>query len=91
MDTRNGSIHEFSDNKAIAAYLEDTKGKPSDLVPVEGEPVPECGKCKGTGRVRKGMHSKRWKPCKCTYREEDHKTAHANKVNKERNSYHGLD
>ncbi len=82
MDTRDGSMHRFrggtEDNalfESQAEYLKRTNGKPSDLVPVEGEPVPDCTKCKGTGRVRKGMFSRRWKPCKCTYTDQDHKQA----------------
>lgn len=67
MDTRTGEIHELGPGESIAALARQLGGVPKDFVPVNHLPSPVCPKCKGTGAIRKGLFSKRFKPCKCTF------------------------
>lgn len=66
MDTRTGQIHEMADNESFEDFVKRIGVDPSYLVSVENIPDATCKKCNGTGAVRKGMFSKRWKPCGCT-------------------------
>lgn len=79
MDTRTGQIHDVSEvlkkipqadpNRGLRDMMAQALGgRPSDYVPVQGEPDPDCTKCDGTGAVKVGLRSKRFKPCECTER-----------------------
>ncbi len=65
MDTRTGQIHELG-GRTLAQLAKDEDGKESDFVPLMRLPDGTCAKCRGTGAVKAGMFSRRWKPCRCT-------------------------
>lgn len=65
MDTRTGQIHELRDGETIDDLAQRLGGQPKDFVPVARPADGACPKCKGTGAVRRGLFSKRFKPCKC--------------------------
>lgn len=73
MDTRTGEIFEGKDIEDLiqqakkADKFDRTEGQLlEDLVPLKKLPTSDCKRCKGTGRRRAGVTSKRFKPCKCT-------------------------
>lgn len=65
MDTRTGLIHELHEGETMEDFARRLEGKPSDFVPVARKPDGVCPKCKGTGAIRRGLFSKRLKPCQC--------------------------
>lgn len=65
MDTRTGEIHEMNARETMDDFARRLGGQPSDFVPVARPADGKCPKCKGTGSVRRGMFSKRFKPCEC--------------------------
>lgn len=65
MDTRTGLIHEQLPGETFEAFEQRFNAAPGDLVPVLSQPPADCPKCRGTGRLRKGLLSRRWKPCVC--------------------------
>lgn len=67
MDTRTGEIHEMQTGETLEDFARRLGGVPKDFVPVGHAPSAVCRKCGGTGAVRKGIFSKRFKPCICTY------------------------
>lgn len=67
MDTRTGLIHETLPGETMEQMAVRVGARPDDMVPIASQPAPTCKKCNGTGSVKAGMFSKRWKPCRCTY------------------------
>lgn len=65
MDTRTGLIHEMQPGETLRDLERRLNAQPGDLVPVARQADGVCPKCKGTGAVRRGMFSKRFKPCVC--------------------------
>ena len=65
MDTRTGQIHEMHAGETIESFAARLSGKPSDFVPVARQADGVCPKCKGTGARKRGLFSKRFKPCEC--------------------------
>lgn len=65
MDTRTGIIHDMRDGETIDDLARRLGGRPKDFVPVARRPDGVCPKCKGTGAIRRGLSSKRFKPCEC--------------------------
>ena len=65
MDTRTGLIHQLLPGETIEDLARRLGGKSSDFVPVEREADGVCTRCNGTGSVRRGLLSKKFKPCKC--------------------------
>lgn len=66
MDTRTGQIHEMLEGETMESFAARMKGKLSDFVPVaHAAAIKDCPKCKGTGAIRRGLFSKRFKPCDC--------------------------
>lgn len=65
MDTRTGKIHELN-GRTLEQLAGDEGGKEGDFVPLLRLPDGTCAKCKGTGSVRAGLFSRRFKPCRCT-------------------------
>ena len=65
MDMRTGIIHELKDGETLQDLAAKLGGKPEDFTPVARPAGGVCPKCKGTGSVRRGLFSKRFKPCKC--------------------------
>lgn len=65
MDTRTGLIHDMQDGETMEQFAARLGGKPKDFVPVARHADGVCPKCKGTGAVRRGLFSKRFKPCEC--------------------------
>lgn len=66
MDTRTGKIYDLPEGVSIKSLAKEIGAKPSDLVPVGRRPDGTCRRCNGTGAVRRGLFSKRFKPCRCT-------------------------
>ena len=64
MDTRTGLIYDMPEG-GLPQLEQQLNAKRGDLVPLSKAPTAECRKCKGTGRVKRGLMSKRWKPCRC--------------------------
>lgn len=64
MDTRTGIIHEMQQGETLEQLAQRLGGAASDFVEVKRQPV-ECRRCGGTGRVRAGLNSRRFKPCRC--------------------------
>ena len=65
MDMRTGLIHELKEGETLETLAAQLGGKPKDFVPVARRADGVCPKCKGTGAVRRGLFSKRFKPCEC--------------------------
>jgi hypothetical protein len=65
MDQRTGQIHPLN-GRTLAELAAAENGKVSDFVPVARHPDGTCRRCNGTGAVRRGLFSKRFKPCRCT-------------------------
>lgn len=65
MDTRTGLIHEMQPGETMRDFERRLNAQPGDLVPVARPADGVCPKCKGTGSVRRGLFSKRFKPCEC--------------------------
>jgi hypothetical protein len=70
MNTNTGIIYDKlpgETTEQLAARLNSSGvfGKASDYVPVARHPDGTCKKCKGTGAVKRGLFSKRFKPCEC--------------------------
>lgn len=65
MDTRTGLIHEMQPGESLEDLERRLNAKRGDLVPVARPADGVCPKCKGTGAVRRGLFSKRFKPCEC--------------------------
>lgn len=65
MDTRTGLIHEFHESETIEQFAARLGGKPKDFVEAARKPDGTCQKCNGTGAIRRGLFSKRFKPCSC--------------------------
>lgn len=73
MDTRTGEIHDLNHGETledftarlIAAKVVAPSSRPQDFVEVKRRPDGKCAKCNGTGAVRKGLFSRRFKPCAC--------------------------
>lgn len=63
MDTRDGAIHLMNPGETMPDFAK--RHKPSDFVPVARVAPAACPKCKGTGSLRRGLFSKRFKPCGC--------------------------
>ena len=63
MDTRTGLIYEAESAAALAKKLGTDEG---NIVMLDKLPEGTCRKCLGTGSVRAGMFSRRFKPCRCT-------------------------
>ena len=76
MNIEDGSIHHMNDEEtalfvqdkqaALAALSARIGVEEDKLVPLDRLPSADCPKCKGKGRIKAGMQSKRFKPCKCT-------------------------
>jgi hypothetical protein len=64
MDTRTGIVHELAAGENLGSLARRVGGLESDFVPVAGKPGP-CRKCGGTGSRRRGLLSRRFKPCEC--------------------------
>ncbi len=65
MDTRTGEIHEMLEGETLPQFARRLGGQPKDFVPVAHRPVGQCPKCHGTGAVKRGLFSRRFKPCEC--------------------------
>jgi len=63
MDTRTGLIYEAASAAALAKKL---GADESDIAMLDKLPEGTCRKCNGTGAVKAGMFSRRFKPCRCT-------------------------
>ena len=76
MDTRTGRIYGLAPGQTVEQLAEqifehDARGRTKeqivkDLTPLDQQPAQECPKCGGRGYVRKGLNSRRFKPCDCT-------------------------
>lgn len=65
MDTRTGIIHDMNPGETIEQFAARLGGKPSDFMPVARHADGVCPKCKGTGKRKAGLFSRRFKPCEC--------------------------
>lgn len=63
MDTRTGLIYEAESAAALAKKLGTDEG---NIVMLDQLPSGACRRCHGTGRMKAGMFSRRYKPCRCT-------------------------
>jgi len=76
MDTRTGEIHELAPGQTLENLAEQLEATDklkrradqlcNDLVRLQRKPNPECKICRGLGRIKKGLNSRRFKPCECT-------------------------
>lgn len=73
MDTRTGEIHHIGPVETEAQFAQrfaelekKLNAKPGDLVPLTRLPSKDCPKCLGTGHKKRGLFSRRFKPCECT-------------------------
>lgn len=62
MDTRDGKFYEGG----LESLTKLLNAAPGDLVPVGNLPAQSCEKCGGKGYKRRGLFSRRFKPCECT-------------------------
>lgn len=65
MDTRTGLIHEMQPGETMQDMERRLNAQRGDIVPVARQPDGKCAKCKGTGAIRRGLFSRRFKPCVC--------------------------
>jgi hypothetical protein len=65
MNTNTGTIHEIQFNESLNDFAKRLGGKPSDFVQVARHADGVCQKCKGTGAIKRGLFSRRFKPCSC--------------------------
>jgi hypothetical protein len=63
MNESTGEIHRFESQAQLDEARDRAAKKGQRLIRFEGEPKPGCVRCKGTGRVVKGV---KFKPCHCT-------------------------
>lgn len=70
MNDRTGEIHERRKGESMTEMAHRPNVPRRYLVPLGKAPDPDCYRCHGRGSVPKGLRSKRFKPCKCTYTEE---------------------
>jgi hypothetical protein len=61
-----GDIHNIPNGDTLLDYARSVGLKPQDFAELKQLPSDTCPKCKGTGRVRRGLNSKRFKVCECT-------------------------
>ena len=66
MDTRTGQIYQLEEGESPKDLADRLGAQESDIVALERLPKITCSKCRGKGYVKKGLLSKRFKPCKCT-------------------------
>lgn len=65
MDTRTGIIHEMRPGETPEEFALRLGGRKSHFVAVARQADGKCSKCNGTGAIKKGLNSKRFKPCSC--------------------------
>ncbi len=66
MNTNTGEIHELKYGEDLAGLSQRLGIALTDLVPLAtGKPDQKCRKCKGTGSIKRGLQSTKFKPCKC--------------------------
>jgi hypothetical protein len=66
MDTRTGKIYELEKGESLKDLAAKLGGVEKDFVALGKLPDIVCPKCCGTGVIRRGFFSKRFKPCDCT-------------------------
>jgi len=67
MDVRTGNVYERLETESLAQMAERLKVPEGALVPLDKAPDSSCPICQGRGSVPKGLGSRRFKPCRCTY------------------------
>lgn len=75
MDTQTGQIHQLPPNQTIDEFVAEIAKTDHlhrtpeeikrDMVLLAKQPEPACPKCKGKGYLRRGLNSRRFKPCPC--------------------------
>ena len=66
MNTNTGLIYALQDQETMEGLSHRLGVALTDLVPLAtGKPNEKCSKCKGTGAIKRGLQSKKFKPCKC--------------------------
>ena len=66
MDTRTGLIHQLVPGETLDDLARRLNAEPSDVVMLDQLPSGACRRCHGTGRMKAGLFSRRYKPCRCT-------------------------
>lgn len=66
MDTRTGKIYPLVDGMTLEQLSKKLNAEDGDLVMLDKLPEGTCRKCRGTGSIRAGLFSRRFKPCRCT-------------------------
>lgn len=65
MNTKTGEVVALKPGQSVTDLAKQYGGKASDWVPVERLPDGTCKLCNGRGSVKRGLNSKRFKPCRC--------------------------
>lgn len=66
MHLPSGKIHKLLPGETLPELAKRVGAKLEDLTPMDKMPEEKCDKCHGTGRVKRGLNSKRFKLCECT-------------------------
>lgn len=66
MDTSNGNIYQMLKGESLRDLAVRTGALEKNLVELQRMPSGVCQKCKGTGVLKRGLFSRRFKPCSCT-------------------------
>lgn len=66
MDTSTGKIYELNESESVKQLARRLGLEEKNMVELGKLPDETCRKCGGKGYKRRGMFSKRFKPCECT-------------------------
>ena len=66
LNTRTGEIHTMQQGETLADLARRLGEDLGNFVSVEHAPRADCKRCAGSGRMRAGLNSNRFKPCRCT-------------------------
>lgn len=66
MNTKTGEIFELKEGESLKDLAAKLGGSEKDFVALGKLPDENCPVCKGLGRKKLGLFSRRYKPCDCT-------------------------
>lgn len=65
MNTKTGEIFEKLPNESVDDFTKRVNAQVNDLIELANMPNKKCPKCRGLGYKKRGLFSKRFKPCEC--------------------------
>ena len=68
MNIDTGEVFKLN-GKSLEEFCAQEGLNPKRMVVLKHGPDGKCLKCGGRGSIRRGVFSNRWKPCPCTYAE----------------------